>query len=309
MFIRAWIKNLITQKKRLTSSFKLSLLICLLFSFVLHTVFFITLRTTPNLNKKEALPIQVTYQKTPPRPDHQLINKEKKKIVETPMKKTTAPKHSAYLGQQDHRTKKETKLKKEKLRQTKKGLDAKKKSSPSKIIAKPLPTIPPSLPKQSTLKRASKKTTTQHTHRYQALLAESLQALQQQALEKPGFQEYIDDDLAEGDAIDLNTTEYRYIGYFITLRKAIEMAWIYPKVAALQGKQGKVRLVFTIEKDGSLSRLKVTQSSGYKILDQSILQAIRMASPFAPLPATFDKDALTITGAFVYILNNAGFAY
>jgi len=57
-------------------------------------------------------------------------------------------------------------------------------------------------------------------------------------------------------------------------------------------------------KDGHTRRLRVVKSSGYKILDDAIVEAIKLASPFSPLPDGFGKDKIVITGMFRYILSS-----
>ena len=69
-----------------------------------------------------------------------------------------------------------------------------------------------------------------------------------------------------------------------------------------RGQQGVVRLRFAIAADGTASQIKVTKSSGYRVLDVAIVEAIRLASPFSPLPGSLKRDQLTITGSFHYIL-------
>lgn len=135
------------------------------------------------------------------------------------------------------------------------------------------------------------------------MLSDSMQLLSQQTSEKEHFRDYVSDDLKEGDSIDLSTTKFRYIGYFTNLRKQIEMTWVYPTLAARNGKQGNVFLEFSISKNGKASKIKVLRSSGYRILDDSIVQAIQEASPFAPLPESISKEELRITGTFSYIIS------
>ena len=121
-----------------------------------------------------------------------------------------------------------------------------------------------------------------------------------------GFQDYIDDKIQNGDRIDINTTEYRYIGYFTNMRKAIELVWNYPLEAARKGLSGEVGLEFAINKDGRTSHIRVIKSSGYEILDKAIIEAIKLASPFSPLPDGFKKQKIVVTGSFRYILNAYG---
>lgn len=117
-----------------------------------------------------------------------------------------------------------------------------------------------------------------------------------------GYQDDIKD-LPEGDTVDLNTNNYRYIGYFTLIRKAIQLAWIYPKAAIRKGHEGTVRLRFNIMKSGEVRKLKVLESSGHRSLDQAIIKAIRLSSPYAPLPKGFNKPRLVVTANFRYTLN------
>lgn len=117
-----------------------------------------------------------------------------------------------------------------------------------------------------------------------------------------GYQDHLKEDLKESDRIDINTRQYRYIGYFTGLRRSIEMVWTYPKMAANRGLQGSVGLEFSIAKSGRATKIKVIKSSGYSILDNAIVKAVREASPFAPLPDGFKKKALLVSGNFNYVL-------
>jgi len=60
-----------------------------------------------------------------------------------------------------------------------------------------------------------------------------------------------------------------------------------------------------IEKDGRVSRVRIVQSSGYTSLDENMVKTIKLASPFAPLPKTWGKERLVVTGSFHYILTYA----
>jgi len=53
------------------------------------------------------------------------------------------------------------------------------------------------------------------------------------------------------------------------------------------GKKGRVILEFAIERDGSVGQIKVKQATQEQVLDDAVREAIRAASPFAPLPAKF----------------------
>lgn len=235
-----------------------------------------------------------------------------KKIVEAPQTPTSPPKKARYLGQVDHKTDKEMRLPekfpKEKAQDAgPKGQNGAKKSQ----VSEPRPASkskPESMPQPSTTSRLKSEfgnfTLSQKPKKprnnYESLLPSQATDLAGQV--NAGYQDHITDDVPIGDRIDLNTSEYRYIGYFTAMRKAIELVWNYPPEASRRGLQGEVALEFAIAKDGRTSHIRVIKSSGYEVLDRAIIDAIRLASPFAPLPAGFGKNKLVITGSFRYIL-------
>lgn len=132
---------------------------------------------------------------------------------------------------------------------------------------------------------------------YEKLLYQTATALSNNPANHPENNE-----IGTGDRVDLDTTEYRYMGYFSSMRKAIEMVWIYPAEAARRGIQGTVTLEFRIEKNGSAKNIKILRSSGEKSLDRAILEAISLAQPFSPLPNGLGKEQLIVTGNFNYVL-------
>ncbi len=101
-------------------------------------------------------------------------------------------------------------------------------------------------------------------------------------------------------AVDLDDKSYG--GYFIKMRERIDNVWVYPPDAAQNGKSGTVALEFKIARQGHVLDVKIVKTSGYGILDEAIVRAVRGASPFAPLPTEFTKDVLTVTGTFKYVL-------
>lgn len=58
---------------------------------------------------------------------------------------------------------------------------------------------------------------------------------------------------------------------------------------------GTVVLKFTIARDGRLIDVVITQSSGVMALDRGMLDAIKTASPYPPLPPDFPGDRATFT--------------
>jgi protein TonB len=109
--------------------------------------------------------------------------------------------------------------------------------------------------------------------------------------------ETVEDD---GEAISLNTKESRYASYFARIKRQIELVWEYPHQAQRKGITGELTLRFQISKEGNLMNVRLINSSGYNVLDEAALQAVKSAAPFYPFPVTIDRENLPILANFVY---------
>ncbi len=107
----------------------------------------------------------------------------------------------------------------------------------------------------------------------------------------------------EDKVISLNTTEFKYISYFASIKRKIELVWEYPEIARENGMQGKLFVKFIILKDGSLGGIKLIGSSGFTILDKEAIDAVKTASPFNPIPASFNTDKIVVNASFEYHLS------
>ena len=106
----------------------------------------------------------------------------------------------------------------------------------------------------------------------------------------------------KGNEISLNTTEFKYVSYFSKLKRKIKMVWKYPETARVKGLQGTLTLKFVLNGDGSLRNVKVVQSSGYQILDEGAVEAVKKAAPFYSIPEVLG-DNLPIVADFQYQLS------
>jgi TonB family protein len=66
-----------------------------------------------------------------------------------------------------------------------------------------------------------------------------------------------------------------------------------------KGKSGKVRVAFTLHKDGSMTDAAIEDSSGDKVLDQAALNAVKDCRP-PPLPSAFARETLKMHFWFYY---------
>ncbi|MBF0174911.1 MAG: energy transducer TonB [Magnetococcales bacterium] len=101
--------------------------------------------------------------------------------------------------------------------------------------------------------------------------------------------------------LDLNTSKVQYAVYFSRLKERIEQGWIYPERAKNLNLSGNLRLKFTIDRDGNLLALNILRSSGESILDESALNAVKGAAPFAPFPQDWQLEKIHVTTTFEYI--------
>lgn len=104
------------------------------------------------------------------------------------------------------------------------------------------------------------------------------------------------------NSVTLDTDEFKFISYNRWLKMKVESVLQYPQLAAVSGYQGTLYILFDIMKDGSLGRLEILKSSGYKILDDEALRAIRASAPFQPLPDEWKQERYSIRAAVLFYL-------
>lgn len=66
------------------------------------------------------------------------------------------------------------------------------------------------------------------------------------------------------------------------LHNAIAKAQYYPQMALLLKQHGQVQVQFTLAPDGTISNISIFQSSGFNLLDQAAINAVKNISPFKP---------------------------
>lgn len=104
------------------------------------------------------------------------------------------------------------------------------------------------------------------------------------------------------ETISLDSADIKYESYLKGVREKIEGVWRYPEAAKRSALQGRGLLSFTIQRDGTLSDLTLLTSSGYPILDEAILKAIRDAAPFNPMLDNMPVKRLNVVATFEYNL-------
>jgi len=88
----------------------------------------------------------------------------------------------------------------------------------------------------------------------------------------------------------------QYAPYMAVVQSKIKHHWQPPQ----EPTSHSMVVVFKIAKSGQMSNLKINKSSGLLELDKSILKAVKVASPFAPLPSFCKEKEVDIQFTFDY---------
>lgn len=110
-------------------------------------------------------------------------------------------------------------------------------------------------------------------------------------------------------AVRLDSREPKYISYFTSIKRAIELVWDYPEPALRHGLQGKLVLEFTILGNGNLKGTRLIRSSGFSVLDQEAVRAVKAASPFHPIPSWIGRTRLDVIASFEYHDNRLKYGF
>ena len=100
--------------------------------------------------------------------------------------------------------------------------------------------------------------------------------------------------------VDFNTQEFKYISYFLRIKRKIEMTWSYPTSSLQRGETGQVVLKITLNKKGKLINSEILKSSGYADLDNEAGDAVYQAAPFGPFPSAWTLNKLNVNITFNY---------
>ena len=104
------------------------------------------------------------------------------------------------------------------------------------------------------------------------------------------------------DTISLDTEDKRYVTYAQAIKERIAGQWKYPQEARKKKLEGRLVALFSLNREGALTRMEITRSSGHDVLDREAERAVRSAAPFPPFPSTITVSRLNINVSFDYTL-------
>ncbi len=244
---------------------------------------------TLSIKKKSKTPVPPAKGRKPTPQD------DPKQIIEAPLRPTEAPDKPAHLGRQDHKAVEEQKLV---PKASLKGADSSALQNGRLRIEGGIPDNKGTIPVPA-----------KQGKQYSSLLP------QQGDIINLAHNDYIPNPkLAKGVMLDVNTTDFRWIGYFSLVRRQVEMAFTdigptlrrspYVKSRLSEsGKasfQGESKIKLKIEKSGLLSDTKLIASSGDQEIDDFWNKILNVAAPYPPLPKDFPEDFLEFTYTLYY---------
>lgn len=111
--------------------------------------------------------------------------------------------------------------------------------------------------------------------------------------------------------ISSSTQEYKYAAYLTAWRKKVENIGNlnYPDEAKKKKIYGNILMTVVLKPDGKVSGIRISKSSGHKILDDAAIRIVKLASPFAPFPKNIrqETDELVITRTWQFVSGNTLF--
>jgi len=107
-------------------------------------------------------------------------------------------------------------------------------------------------------------------------------------------------DIERGDTVWMDTQQDLLISFMRRFRNNIYGVWNYPESARRQNQQGSCLLRITVDRDGNITDVKLMESSGYRVLDDEAMRAVRQGATYGPLPRAYPNEYLHIMALFNY---------
>lgn len=165
-------------------------------------------------------------------------------------------------------------------RETEKPIPPRQKQKPQKNNKKPI--FPPKAEHKTTTKKHSVSSSQKQTKL-------SLAVLEQQISQLGKKIRYSQQSVAQSKIKFVNsvsTHKYMAAQYVKDWELKVERTGNinYPEIARKQGLTGTLVMDVGINTDGSLYNIRITQSSGNKVLDEAAKRIVKLSTPFAALP-------------------------
>ena len=107
-------------------------------------------------------------------------------------------------------------------------------------------------------------------------------------------------DIERGDTVWMDTQQDLLISFMRRFRDRIYLVWNYPESARIRNQQGSCLVRITVDRDGNVTDVKLMESSGFRVLDDEVMRAVRQGATYGPLPRAYPNEYLHIMALFNY---------
>ena len=112
-------------------------------------------------------------------------------------------------------------------------------------------------------------------------------------------------DIERGDTVWMDTQQDLLISFMRRFRDRIYLVWNYPESARRQNQQGSCLIRITVDRNGNVTDVALMESSGYHLLDDEAMHAVRQGATYGPLPRAYPNEYLNIMAFFSYHLSGS----
>lgn len=108
------------------------------------------------------------------------------------------------------------------------------------------------------------------------------------------------EDVLKGDTVWMDTEQDLLHSFMRRFRDNVYLVWNYPAAAAQRGQQGTLLLRVTVNRRGEVEEVRLLESSGYRLLDEEAIRAVKQGASYGPLPRAYPNEKLNIMAFFEY---------
>ncbi len=110
-------------------------------------------------------------------------------------------------------------------------------------------------------------------------------------------------DVERGDTVWMDAQQDMLSSFMKRFRDYIYLVWNYPDGAAQRNQQGTCLVRITVDRKGNVTNVQLLESTGYRILDNEVIRAVRKGATYGPLPRAYPNEDLKIMAFFQYRLS------
>ena len=87
----------------------------------------------------------------------------------------------------------------------------------------------------------------------------------------------------------------KHVSYLLGMQRKIQLVFTIPPFVPDHGAVGVPIVGFTVRRNGALAEARLLRSSGYPVVDQALIKAVRRAAPYHPFPDDMPDQEISIS--------------